>query len=69
MNISCNDEFEDMNTNMCCFSQVLFKMSLLKEFSQVTSITGSIVTVVYVEITQYWAIPIGEHRRLKIKSC
>ena len=56
MTISCNDEVEDMITNMCRLSHVLFKMSLLKEFSQVASITGSIVTVVHIEIPQYYTI-------------
>ena len=56
MTISCNDEVEDMITNMCRLSRVLFKISLLKEFSQVASITGSIITVVHIEISQYYTI-------------
>jgi len=52
MTISRNDEVEDMITNMCRFFHVLFKISLLKEFSKVASTTGSIVT----EIPQHYTI-------------
>ena len=69
MTISHNDKVEDMTTNMCRFSHVLFKISLLKEFSQVASITGSIITVVHNKIPQYYAIGLVCGRITALYQC
>ena len=52
MHISCNHEVEGVTTRMGRFDHVLLEINLTEKVSDVASIAGTIIAVVYVEVTE-----------------